>query len=314
MWCFVGPRARGGRGRNSRTVQHDKPVSALTHSRTHAVQPHGVQPHGVQPQRSSRPLGCRRRARTFRCSRSAPAPSGIRTLTHRRSLKLDASCGSSTWPRTRRVRRTSTHFITSRAAESGSAPTRELTRLCRPGSPILAPSRVKILGIEPDWYAGQPLIYFELLAGPQAGRDPILSRRGDHPARATWQRPSARTDDRALRVLGYRHRVRVVDPKRPYARACNHRRGGWGNDCGRHVDEVVVEQCGRPRGPQHSLIALGRETAHRRTGRPIHPHRRVPCCRSEPVGRFQRIATRRPTPMPQLQQSLKNEYPSASCA
>ncbi len=38
------------------------------------------------------------------------------------------------------------------------------------GAPILAPSRVKVLGIEPGWYAGQPLIYFELLGGPQAGK------------------------------------------------------------------------------------------------------------------------------------------------
>jgi hypothetical protein len=38
------------------------------------------------------------------------------------------------------------------------------------GAPILAPCRVKILGIEPDWYAGQPLVYFELLEGPQAGK------------------------------------------------------------------------------------------------------------------------------------------------
>ena len=38
------------------------------------------------------------------------------------------------------------------------------------GSPIVAPSRVKILGVEPDWYAGQPLVYFELLAGRQAGQ------------------------------------------------------------------------------------------------------------------------------------------------
>jgi hypothetical protein len=36
------------------------------------------------------------------------------------------------------------------------------------GAPILAPCTVKILGIEPDWYAGQPLIYFELLEGPYA--------------------------------------------------------------------------------------------------------------------------------------------------
>jgi hypothetical protein len=38
------------------------------------------------------------------------------------------------------------------------------------GSPILAPSEVKILAIEPDWYLGQPLVYWELLAGPDAGR------------------------------------------------------------------------------------------------------------------------------------------------
>jgi hypothetical protein len=38
------------------------------------------------------------------------------------------------------------------------------------GAPILAPGPVKILAIEPDWYAGQPLVYFELLNGPYAGR------------------------------------------------------------------------------------------------------------------------------------------------
>jgi hypothetical protein len=38
------------------------------------------------------------------------------------------------------------------------------------GAPILAPSAVKILAIEPNWYLGQPLVYFELLAGPDAGR------------------------------------------------------------------------------------------------------------------------------------------------
>ena len=38
------------------------------------------------------------------------------------------------------------------------------------GAPILAPSAVKILDIIPNWYAGQPLVYFELLAGPDAGR------------------------------------------------------------------------------------------------------------------------------------------------
>jgi hypothetical protein len=38
------------------------------------------------------------------------------------------------------------------------------------GAPILAPSAVKILAIEPDWYAGQPLVYWELLGGPGAGK------------------------------------------------------------------------------------------------------------------------------------------------
>ncbi len=38
------------------------------------------------------------------------------------------------------------------------------------GAPILAPCPVKILAIIPDWYAGQPLVYFELLDGRDAGR------------------------------------------------------------------------------------------------------------------------------------------------
>ena len=37
------------------------------------------------------------------------------------------------------------------------------------GAPILAPCAIKVLAIEPGWYAGQPLVYFELLAGPYAG-------------------------------------------------------------------------------------------------------------------------------------------------
>jgi hypothetical protein len=38
------------------------------------------------------------------------------------------------------------------------------------GAPILAPSRIKVLAIEPNWYLNQPLVYFELLDGPDAGR------------------------------------------------------------------------------------------------------------------------------------------------
>jgi hypothetical protein len=38
------------------------------------------------------------------------------------------------------------------------------------GAPILAPTQVKILAIEPNWYLGQPLVYWELLAGADAGQ------------------------------------------------------------------------------------------------------------------------------------------------
>lgn len=38
------------------------------------------------------------------------------------------------------------------------------------GAPIFAPCPVKILAIIPNWYAGQPLIYFELLDGADAGK------------------------------------------------------------------------------------------------------------------------------------------------
>jgi hypothetical protein len=37
------------------------------------------------------------------------------------------------------------------------------------GAPILAPGPIKILAIEPNWYAGQPLVYWELLNGSWAG-------------------------------------------------------------------------------------------------------------------------------------------------
>jgi peptidoglycan hydrolase CwlO-like protein len=43
------------------------------------------------------------------------------------------------------------------------------------GAPILAPSQLKILAIEPDWYAGQPLVYWELLSGPDAGKEQYVA-------------------------------------------------------------------------------------------------------------------------------------------
>ncbi len=38
------------------------------------------------------------------------------------------------------------------------------------GAPILAPCKVKILAVIPNWFEGQPLVYFELLTGPDAGK------------------------------------------------------------------------------------------------------------------------------------------------
>jgi hypothetical protein len=38
------------------------------------------------------------------------------------------------------------------------------------GAPILAPCRIKVLAVIPNWFAAQPLVYYELLEGPQAGR------------------------------------------------------------------------------------------------------------------------------------------------
>jgi hypothetical protein len=38
------------------------------------------------------------------------------------------------------------------------------------GAPILAPCPVKILAVTPDWYLTEPLVYFELLNGPDAGK------------------------------------------------------------------------------------------------------------------------------------------------
>lgn len=39
-----------------------------------------------------------------------------------------------------------------------------------PGSSVLAIGRAKIMGIEQNWYRGQPFIYYKLLDGPRAGQ------------------------------------------------------------------------------------------------------------------------------------------------
>jgi hypothetical protein len=48
------------------------------------------------------------------------------------------------------------------------------------GAPILAPGTVKVLAIIPNWYAGQPLVYFELLNGPDAGKVQFVAEQITH--------------------------------------------------------------------------------------------------------------------------------------
>ena len=80
------------------------------------------------------------------------------------------------------------------------------------GAPILAPCRVKILAIEPDWYAGQPLVYFEL--APRARCRPgAIRRRADHRHRPARQHPPAGPAHRSLRPVGHGDRVWLVDDR-----------------------------------------------------------------------------------------------------
>lgn len=39
-----------------------------------------------------------------------------------------------------------------------------------PGAAVVAPGKIKIIGIIPDWYAGQPAVFYQLLDGPDAGK------------------------------------------------------------------------------------------------------------------------------------------------
>jgi hypothetical protein len=48
------------------------------------------------------------------------------------------------------------------------------------GAPIVAPGQVKILAVIPNWYAGQPLVYFELLDGFYAGRVQYVAEQITH--------------------------------------------------------------------------------------------------------------------------------------
>lgn len=51
------------------------------------------------------------------------------------------------------------------------------------GAPIKAPGDVKILGIEPGWYNGQPFVYFQFLNGPLKGKVQYVAEQIDNIAR-----------------------------------------------------------------------------------------------------------------------------------
>ena len=100
------------------------------------------------------------------------------------------------------------------------------------GAPILAPCRVKILAVEPDWYAGQPLVYFELLDGRYAGHVQYVAEQITDIARPgsilQQGQPIAK-----LRPAGHRDRVRLVDPQRDHARPRDDRLRGGPDHAGR---------------------------------------------------------------------------------
>ena len=48
-----------------------------------------------------------------------------------------------------------------------------------PGDPIVAPGTSRVLGIMPNWYAGQPYIGLQLLDGPMKGRNYYVAEQID---------------------------------------------------------------------------------------------------------------------------------------
>ena len=149
VWLAV---ALGVAGCGTAATSQKKPVSALTQARAHAVQPTAglLTPSGnVQVQQVSP-------SPVWDPNAHAPSLSQVRRELRRELVVAHATNATYIDP----LRYVSVWERTDQGVDAAMPV----------GAPILAPSRVKILGIEPDWYAGQPLIYFELLAGPQAGK------------------------------------------------------------------------------------------------------------------------------------------------
>jgi hypothetical protein len=122
-------------------------TSALPQGKPQAVQPTaGVQ--GLAAQGGSDPVG----------DPNAHAPS-LAEVRHELKLQLIA------------VNVTSTQYINPLRFVTVWGRTDQGVDAAMPvGAPILAPCRIKVLAVIPNWFAGQPLVYYELLEGPQAGR------------------------------------------------------------------------------------------------------------------------------------------------
>ena len=128
------------------------PTSAIPQGRPHAIQPAaGVQPvadGGTGASAGADPVG----------DPNAHAPS-LDEVRHELRLQLIA------------VQVTSARYINPLRYVTVWGRTDQGVDAAMPvGAPILAPCRVKILATIPNWFAGQPLVYFELLSGPDAGR------------------------------------------------------------------------------------------------------------------------------------------------
>lgn len=131
--------------------------SSLTSTSTNAdgTVPHGT-PHAVQPTAGQQAAAVTATDPVGDIHAHAPPLSEIRS-----ELKLEAVAARVTNATYIDPLRYVTHWERTDQGVDANMPV---------GAPILAPCRIKILAIEPNWYVNQPLVYFELLDGPDAGK------------------------------------------------------------------------------------------------------------------------------------------------
>jgi hypothetical protein len=142
--------AAGGCGASSSGSRSDAstPASAIPQGKPQAIQPAAGEQASVGPAPGSDPVG----------DPTAHAPSLDQI---RQELKLQLVA----------VRTTNARYINPLQFVTVWGRTDQGVDARMPiGAPILAPCRIKVLAVIPNWFAGQPLVYYELLEGPDAGR------------------------------------------------------------------------------------------------------------------------------------------------